>query len=497
MSDDNHVWQATPTMWEFMNSPAYVRVLAGPIGAGKSVCCIHEIFRLALQQKPNSKGERKSRTLIVRNTADQLRSTTLKTLFDWFPPGVWGVWRSSEKTMYVDMPLEDGTTLKMEIWASPLDTPDDVRKALSLELTFLFGNEWRELHPQVVDGLLSRLKRYPSRREGGPTRSCAFFDTNMPDVDSWHFDKMENPPSNWEVFTQPPAILDLEEYIANQGEDPEDEGVEDSNGKTWFLNPNSDNLDHLDPTYYQEIIPGKSVDFVDIYLRCKYGRSLSGLPVYDKTFSLDTHVATTPFSPIRSEEYPVVIGLDFGRTPAATFLQRNVFGQVIALGELNSENMGIETFVSTKLRPFIAQPEYAGCTFLVAPDPAGWAKQQIGEISPVDVIKAAGFKVVKPITNDPERRILAVERLLTSNVGGRPALVINPECTKLIAGFRYGYRFKLNKAGQQDVKPDKNEFSHGADATQYGVLVIEGNQLIGSYFGNDKRRDVKQVKYVY
>jgi len=77
---------ATPTMEGFMLSDKFVRVLAGPIGGGKSVCCLHELFRWGTEQAPNEQGERKTRFLIIRNTADQLRSTVQKSLFDWFPP---------------------------------------------------------------------------------------------------------------------------------------------------------------------------------------------------------------------------------------------------------------------------------------------------------------------------------------------------------------------------------------------------------------------------
>jgi hypothetical protein len=483
-------------MWAFMNDPAYVRVIAGPVGSGKSVCCSHELVKLALSQAPNDDGERKTRHLIVRNTADQLRSTTMKTFMDWFPPGKWGIFKASERTFYMDLPLEDGTRVKAEFMFIALDTPDDVRKALSLEATFLWGNEWRELHPNVVDGLLMRLRRYPSMKDGGFTRSGALFDTNMPDMDSWHQDKMEEPPSNWSVYTQPPAVLAYDEYVATYSEDPDVEPVDGYDDTQWYVNPGADNVDHLDPQYYPEIIPGKTSDFIDVYLRCRYGRSLSGVPVYDKTFTQDFHIAETPYEPLRASEYPVIIGLDFGRTPAAVLMQRNVRGQVIVLAEETSENMGIETFLNKKLKPLIVE-RFSGCAFLVAPDPAGWSKQQIGEISPVDVLKAEGFKVVKPATNDPERRIQAVERLLTMNTDGKPAFLINPGCLNLIRGFKYGYRYKVNKIGSQDAKPEKNSFSHCHDAAQYACLVIEGNQIRGSYAGHAQRRDIKRVNYVW
>lgn len=485
-------FRATPTMWDFMNAPDYVRLIAGPVGSGKSVCCSHELVKLALQQPPNAKGERKSRALIVRNTLDQLRSTTMKTFFDWFPPGEWGHYKASEKTFFLQAALPDGTQLKSEFMFMPLDTPDDVRKALSLELTFLWGNEWRELHPSVVDGLLMRLRRYPSAREGGFSRSCALFDTNMPDQETWHFDKMENPPSNMSVFVQPPAILSYEEYVQQEDDEPEtSDGTEDTDGELWWVNPRADNVDNLDPMYYPDIIPGKSVDFVNVYMRCRYGRSLYGVPVYEKTFNPEFHIAEKPFSPLRAEDYPIIIGLDFGRTPAAALVQRNTYGQLVVLDELTSNNMGIETFLTTRLQPLLSTPAYMGCHFVVAPDPAGWAKQQIGEISPVDVVRHAGYSVVRPVTNDPARRVEAVERVLLRHTDGKPAFVINDSCRQLIQGFRYGYKYKLNKAGAQDAKPEKNDYSHCHDALQYACLVAEGGGGAGRR--RESRRELRVV----
>lgn len=459
-----------------MNSDAYVRVLHGPVGSGKSICCCHELVKRAIQQEPNANGVRKSRALIVRNTLDQLKTTTMRSLFDWFAPGVWGEFKVTEKTFYIKHNLPDGTRIEAEFMFLPMEHPDDVRKALSLEATFCWINEAREVAPEVIDGLLMRLRRYPSTKDGGPTWSGAILDTNEPDMDSWLWDKMENPPPNWEIFGQPPAILNRQEYVEALGEDPDSESVADGNGDLWWVNPAADNINNLDPRYYLDMLPGKSEDFINVYMRCKYGRSLSGVPVYDKTFNPDFHILRGNVLPLKSTEYPLIIGLDFGRTPAATFFQRTVRGQILVLDELTSDNMGIETFIREKLKPKI-QERFLGCAVVVAPDPAGFAKQQIGEVSPVDVVKKAGFKVVRPATNDPERRIQAVERLLLQQVDGKPLLAVHERCETLIKGFKFGYRYKKNKQGVQDNKPDKNEFSHPHDACQYAAMVIDGNQI--------------------
>lgn len=487
------VYDPTPTQRGYMLNEAYVRVLAGPVGGGKSVTCVHELVRLACGQAPNKNGVRKTRSVIVRNTADQLALTTRKTVFDWLPPGEAGVWKAVEKTFTLIASLPDGTRVESEWLFIALDTPDDVRKALSLETTFLWGNEARELHSEVVDGLLGRLNRYPSMKDGGPTRSCALFDTNMPDEDTWWHDKMENPPSNWAIYKQPAAILKPEAYVELYGEEPE-EVFQDKDLNDWCVNPGCDNYDHLPHQYYPNLIPGKTEDWLRVYLRSEYGRSLSGTPVYEKTFTADFHVAKERLKYARGESYPIVIGVDFGRTPAAVFKQRDPRGRVLTLGEVTAENMGIETFISTRLNPFIAN-HFAGASFVCAPDPAGFAKQQMNEMSLVDVLKKAGFKCVRPPTNDPERRIQAVERLLVQQLEGKAMYLIDPSCETLIRGFRYGYRYKIKKNGELEDRPDKNAFSHVHDANQYADSVIDMN--VRGVALQSGRREVKKVERAY
>jgi hypothetical protein len=252
--------------------------------------------------------------------------------------------------------------------------------------------------------------------------------------------------------------------------------------------------DNLVDGYYATLAEGKTEDWIDVYIHNKFGRSLSGTPVYQKSFYSDFHVASSELKAINSSDYPIIIGVDFGRTPAAVFKQRDPRGRVLTLGELTSENMGIETFIRTKLTPYVAN-NYPGFSVLCAPDPAGYAKTQLNEMTLVDALKAAGFKCVKPPTNKPELRIQAVERLLSQQVEGKAMYLIDPRCQKLIKGFRSGYRYKVKKNGESEDSPDKNEFSHVHDANQYADSVIDMN--VRGVAMASTRREVKRVQYMY
>lgn len=305
---------ATPAQSEFMLSEKYMRVIGGPVGSGKSVASTNELVRLATLQEPNELGVRKTRMLIIRNTADQLRSTTMKTVFDWYPPGVYGRWKATEKTFFVEFPLPDGTVVYSEWFFVPLDTPDDVRKLLSLEATFAWLNECREIRPEIVDALATRVGRYPSAKDGGCTRKGIIADTNMPNSDDWWGRHMKNPPDNWSVHIQPPAVIPMEYYIEKFKEDPPtDLAFRDADGDWWVVNPEGDNLNNLPRDYYVNAGSGKDKEFINVYLACEYGMALDGRAVYEKTFRRIKHFSPEPLEPIKSKAYPVVVGVDFGR----------------------------------------------------------------------------------------------------------------------------------------------------------------------------------------
>ena len=193
MSDfklDYDVRESAPTIARFHRSNADFRCIEGPIGSGKSVACCIEIFRRCQEQKVGEDGFRRSRWAVVRNTKGQLKDTTLKTWFDWFPSrqGV-GYWKETDATYY----LEFGD-VRAEILFRALDTPDDVAKVLSLELTGCWLNECKQIPQEIVESLQGRLERYPSQKMGGSDHWLMIADTNMPEIESYWWKVFEHQP---------------------------------------------------------------------------------------------------------------------------------------------------------------------------------------------------------------------------------------------------------------------------------------------------------------
>ena len=453
----------------FLTSDQFSNFVVGPVGSTKTTASIIKIAMEAKRVARCHDGVRRSRAAVIRNTRQMLWDTTIPDFLKWFPDGMAGTLMKTE-SKYL-MRFDD---VECEVLFRGLDDANDVRRLLSLQLTFGVMDEFRETNPHIYNSLTGRLGRYPDKTMNG-VGACddtgkqihkVWGATNPPDADTFWEEQLSDPPQNMHVTLQPSG-----------------------------LSPEADWVQYLPEGYYENLCEGKTDDWIDVYVHGKFGRSLSGLPVYQRTFAYDFHVATDEIKPIQNADYPITIGVDFGRTPSAVFMQRDPRGRVLVLSEITTENMGLDTFIQTKLNPHISN-HYPGYQFVCAPDPAGFMKQQASELTLVDQLKQAGFKCVKPPSNDPDKRISAVERLLAQQVEGKAMLLIDRKCVQLIKGFRSGYRYKVKKNGEMEDKPDKNEFSHIHDALQYGSAVIDMN-IRGCGLNNVTRREVKAVKYAY
>jgi hypothetical protein len=472
-----------PSVTPYLLSDKFQSFIVGPVGSTKTTASLMKIPIEAKKVAACADGIRRSRCAVVRNTRQMLLDSTIKDFLALFPEGQAGVYLRTE-LRYV-LKFDD---VECDVLFRGLDDANDVRRLLSLQLSFAMVDEVREINSDVFDALTGRLGRYPNGMmvphrpqwgnddKGNPVQGCVddhgnqvkkvWGATNPPDLDA-HWEKYltSADPEKVHVTIQPSGLSDEADWVQ-----------------------------HLPSNYYEDLCEGKSEDWVDVYVHGKWGKSLSGMPVYDKTFVSNFHVAKERLKPVHGSGYPITIGIDFGRTPSAVFMQRDPRGRVLVLDEITSENMGLDTFINTKLNPFIGN-NYQGHTFVCAPDPAGFMKQQASELTLVDQLKDAGFKCVKPPTNDPDKRIAAVERLLSQQLEGKAMFLISPSCTQLIKGFRSGYRYKVKKNGEMEDKPDKNEWSHVHDALQYGSAVIDMN--IRGFGLQQGRREIKKSTYAY
>lgn len=444
-----------PVIERFHASNAFVRGLMGPIGSGKTSSSCMEIVRRACQQRPSPDGKRRSRWAVIRNTFPELKTTTIKTWHQWFPESVGRfTWTSPACHRIVTDDLD------IEVLFIALDKPDDVSKLLSLELTGALVNEAREIPKAIIDALTGRVGRYPSAVDGGCTWCGIIMDTNPPEADSWWYRLAEEEtPEGWEFFTQPSGL------------DPEAENLDwlDQTPETLLLPVGDPERRAQGRKYYERISQGKDADWIKVYVNGSYGYVVDGKPVYPD-YRDHMHVAPNPIK--GNAALPLVIGIDFGLTPAAIFCQRTAKGQWLVIDELVTEDMGAKRF-SEALSAHLAE-HYGRFEVDAYGDPAGNQRSAADERTCLEIVREyAGIPIRPAPTNDPTMRIEAVSGALGRIIEGSPGLLLSPNCQTLRKGFSGGYHYRrLRVVGQERYveKPDKNRYSHPHDALQYALI---------------------------
>ena len=426
-----------PTCDAFMASNAFVRGIRGPIGSGKSTACCAEIVKRATMQKPGPDGKRRSRWAVIRNTYPELKTTTIRTWHGLVPPEV-GRWvDQGPPTHYVEF-----GDVVLEVLFIALDSPGDVRKLLSLELTGAWINEAREVSKAVLDGLTGRVGRYPRMDVGGPTWFGVIMDTNPSDSDHWWYKLAEEDrPEDFAFFSQPSG-----------------------------LSPDAENRANLPAGYYERAQLGKSDDWIRVYVRGEYGFVQDGKPVYPE-YSDSIHCAPLPLIPMPGQAF---IGLDFGLTPAATFHQKDARGRITTFHELVAESMGATNFarlLSTEMARF------PSCKWEIVGDPAGEQRAQTDEQTVFQVLIANGIHARKARTNDFTLRRDAVGNALSRLIDGRPGYLLSPTCTRLRKAMAGGYCFRRIQVANDRYKdvPDKDMNSRVAESAQYALIEMGEN----------------------
>jgi hypothetical protein len=90
-------------------------------------------------------------------------------------------------------------------------------------------------------------------------------------------------------------------------------------------------------------------------------------------------------------------------------------------------------------------------------------------------LKDEGFRAFPAPTNDLDKRLRAVEKMLQEQRDGGAALLIDEDqCPKLVQALNGQYRFQRRRDGQLNVVPQKNHpWSDLADCLQYFALILQ------------------------
>ena len=437
-----------------MMSDSFYRMILGPLGSGKTTTVLFELVRRACEQRPGQDGIRRTRFALLRQTLSQLKNTVLKDVIQWFSPIC--DWKVSESTVW----FKFGDVISEWILL-PLETPEDQKRILSMNLTGAFVSEAIEIDFDLMVAIAGRCGRFPE--------VCSWYgmvlDSNMPtDGTPWQI-AVATPPPGWQVFIQPSGLSAEAENL------------------NWLLQTEETRalpLDH--PTrlakgreYYERLSTSTNPAWVKRYVMAEFGPDPSGSAVYAGMFFIGFHcrdeLLVIPGAPL-------LIGMDLGRDPWALIGQIDSMSRLLIHEEVAADDIGLKLQLP-RIRQVVSGRAYIGCPVCIVFDPSGMAKGNFDELNSHDVIRSFGFMAIPSPSNRLEPRLNAAERFMTETRGGTAAMLINrPKCPTLVGALNGGYRFKYNQIGESQPIPEKNKWSHVADAHQYLCQGASGNTAV-------------------
>lgn len=474
-----------PTLLRLAHSKARVRIVTGPAGSSKTTGLIWYMIMLALSQKPDNNGVRRSMGLVVRNTVPVLRSSTIMSFKEAVGPLLTFKTGSFPMKAFLRCSLADGTSVHCDFEFISFQSEDDQSKLLGYQPTFAFLDEVSELPESLIQAVSRRLGRYPNPKYShNLTHNVVLGATNGPKKNHWLYrwsmgekdaefkmmaEQLGQP--YFEFFKQPAGLLR-----------PREEG-----GR-WLPNPMAENIENLPNGYgYYYAMLGDADDKIKAYVEGDFSDIKTGKVVFPE-FREDLHVlkADTPIP----TGIPLILGFDFGRTPVCIIAVANTGGRVIIVDEVVGEDMSIETLYLEHVASVLKSARYSRSWIENAwGDPAGEAEAQSVDLSPYDILVDNGVPIENPGSNKIGVRIEAVRQMLNRIASdGKPMLQITANCRYTIEAFKNDYIYESVR-GKNDVVRDVPTKSHVnwvsdlMDAVQYICLGY------GSMYRAQKRRN--------
>jgi hypothetical protein len=258
-----------PVARRFLASTKLTAFIMGPVGGGKTVTsAMKRIQGPALYMPACLDGVIRDRVVVVRDTFRRAEKTVLASWLQWFPrtyPGSsWTGGNDRPATHTLRFANQRGQKIELLTEFLGLNGVDIGELLRGYEFSGAWGNEPDTLPKEALPYLEQRTGRYPARKllpPGARRFRQVIGDFNAPDVDNWTYEALvERVSDNRELFIQPGG-----------------------------LDPDAENLDNLEPGYYEQMAEDNEDWYVQRFVHNRFGYTRSGKPVYD-TFNERVHV---------------------------------------------------------------------------------------------------------------------------------------------------------------------------------------------------------------
>jgi hypothetical protein len=431
-----------PTVAEFHQSRSRVKVLWGGLGTGKTTAGLWEYVLQCMESSIPLDG------MVIRSSYRELRDTTLKTFMRWF--GDVARWRESDSLATIRLPSanNDGSVLEHILRFRSLERPDDAKKVQSWEGAFVLldevvpafstsGRLCEGIPLEIVEYTNARLRHTWAGQESA--RYTQVLVANPP------------PPSHW-----------LYEHFLNK---PADELARRKGGVSVFFVRKEENEAHLPKDYYAFLCDAfHDPDLVRRFVEGEIVAVYSGVSVFPEARD-KVHITSERLKPFK--DAPLILGFDYGLTPATLITQILPNGQWRWLSEVQSFNHAFDVHLDA-LRTHL-HDHYPGYEYRCWGDPSGATPVQTDERTCVELAAKAGFEI-KPGRQDWQSRKEAIkQRLLRNSSDGGPALFVSRAGAPLAAeALTGGYRYPKSASGEVGTRPIKSHpFSDLMDCAQY------------------------------
>jgi len=156
-------------------------------------------------------------------------------------------------------------------------------------------------------------------------------------------------------------------------------------------------------------------------------------------------------------------------------------GGWIWFDELVSDDMGIERF-GILLRPMLNK--LVDHKIYLYGDPAGNTRAQTDEKTCYQILAGQGIDASPAPSNVFTLRREAVAAALKRLIDGKPGLILSPRCKiarKAMAGGYCFRRMQVSGSERYADEPNKNHYSHIAEAGQYAMLGAGEGDVVINY----------------
>lgn len=412
----------------FIESEADADLFSSRMGEGKSAGLSWSTFY-------HTKHNPGATWAIIRDTWENLRATTQKEFFKWFPPGIMGTYHATNKEFTWASGVAEGTVMFLG-----MDAPDDATKLMSRSLS---GFAMDEPAPAVgSSGIAEEIFTIAmSRRRENPDTTkwyAAKLAENNPDEAHWTYKKF--------------VIPGTEGYKIWQPNEPE-------------------NLHHLPAGYYaglRKTFAGRD-DLIRRFVEGEFGFQSEGKPVTPQ-WSDKIHLAYG-LTPIPRME--LILLWDWGHNPTCIITQKTPLGNWNILEAVVGDGIGSVELIEEFVKPLLAT-KYRGHPLRHIGDPSGETGDQSSvHRSPVILMKRALGGTWMPGPVKPMHRLPHLQRVLSMTTQGRGLMRVDKEFAAAVwHALRGGYHYHVARTGLISTVPKKNGHSHPGDAMSYGAAVL-------------------------